>query len=55
MRTSEVRKALDEIGKAITDRWQIEQIWNALHENKRGGPLPARQRSVKPDSILRRR
>jgi len=37
MRTPEVRKALDEIGKTITDQWQIEQIWNALHENNEEG------------------
>ena len=31
------RKALDEISTTITDQWQIEQIWNALHENNEEG------------------
>ena len=33
VRTPEVKKALDELGKTISDRWALEQISKALHNN----------------------
>ena len=34
--TPEVKKALDELAKAVADRWPIEQISKALHQNEAG-------------------